>query len=57
MPFFGSSWFEYDDDNIGPFSHWLEDEGMYDENPDPDDDEDDDEDDEEIGPFTHLKNN
>lgn len=31
MAFFGSSWFE-DDKPIGPMAHWLEDEGMYDEN-------------------------
>jgi len=33
MAFFGSSWFE-DDKPIGPFAHWLEDEGMYNESPD-----------------------
>jgi hypothetical protein len=45
MAFFGSSWFENDDDNIGPFSHWLEDGGIDDTNLcDEDDDEDKDED-------------
>jgi len=31
MAFFGSSWFEDDDDNIGPLSHWLEDFSYSDE--------------------------